>query len=383
MKIAFIMTEKLPVPPISGGAVQIYLDGILPYLSRNHEITVYSVAHPSLAAEELTNNVRFVRLDGIPKEQFIHRVIHQLPKDFDLVHVFNRPKWVNLLAKVLPGTSIGLSIHNEMFRLKKISYGDGEKCIGRVQYINTVSRFIANGIVELYPEANEKVHVIYSGVNVDDYKTLGSEEGRENRRKIRERYGLGNKKVVLFVGRLCEKKGTDILLRAMESVMARIPESALMIIGSSWFGENKSNSYTEKLRKLGDRLSSAGAIIFTGFLTPDAVREHYNACDLFVCPSQWNEPLARVHYEAMAAGIPILTTDRGGNSEVVVEPYNGLLLQDYNNADRMAEKMVYLLKSPEVCRQMGINGRKLAESTFHFGRVAGELEELFQKIELP
>ena len=52
--------------------------------------------------------------------------------------------------------------------------------------------------------------------------------------------------------------------------------------------------------------------------------------DLFVCSSQWNEPLARVHYEAMAAGIPIITTNRGGNAEVMNQGKNGIIIDDYD-----------------------------------------------------
>jgi len=51
--------------------------------------------------------------------------------------------------------------------------------------------------------------------------------------------------------------------------------------------------------------------------------------DIFVCASQWNEPLARIHYEAMAAGLPIITTDRGGNAEIFEDNVNGIIIKDY------------------------------------------------------
>ena len=56
-------------------------------------------------------------------------------------------------------------------------------------------------------------------------------------------------------------------------------------------------------------------VVFTGFIPPSEIPQYYNLGDIFVCASQWEEPLARVHYEAMAAGLPIITTDRGGNEK--------------------------------------------------------------------
>jgi spore coat protein SA len=47
LKIALVCTEKLPVPPVAGGAIQMYIDGILPYLSVRHDITVYCVNTPA------------------------------------------------------------------------------------------------------------------------------------------------------------------------------------------------------------------------------------------------------------------------------------------------------------------------------------------------
>lgn len=59
--------------------------------------------------------------------------------------------------------------------------------------------------------------------------------------------------------------------------------------------------------------------------------------DVFVCSSQWNEPLARVNYEAMAAGTPLITTNRGGNGEVVKHEVNGLVIENYDKPSSFAK----------------------------------------------
>lgn len=371
MKIALVCTEKLPVPPVAGGALQLYIDGILPYISSKHEITVYCVRHPDLMDEEILNDVRYIRLPAIPKQIYIDNVVDCIGDEYDLVHVFNRPKWIGPLSEKLPNTKLSLSLHNEMFRPKKISSEEAESCINRVEFINTVSKFIADGVEQFYPNAAKKLRVVYSGADIESYKTYESLEGRGNKKRLKEKYGLSNYKIVLFVGRVNEKKGVDVLLKAMKIVMDNNSRAALVVIGSKWFGENEVNEYTRSLDELSKQLR--GPVVFTGFLPPDQVREHYNMAEVFVCPSQWDEPLARVHYEAMAAGLPIITTNRGGNAEVVEGYGNGLIVNDYASPVVLSNKIRYLLRNPVLARKMGNVGRKLAEKRYNWARVASDV----------
>ena len=119
MKIALICTEKLPVPPVLGGAIQQYIDGVLPYLSRYHEVTVFCIAHPSLPEQEIVDGVNYIRVPGRNKKEYLNNVMAQLKDEFDIVHVFNRPLWVPVLGKKLKNAKFSLSIHNECFSLKR------------------------------------------------------------------------------------------------------------------------------------------------------------------------------------------------------------------------------------------------------------------------
>lgn len=378
LKIALVCTEKLPVPSVAGGAVQIYIEGILPYISKIHEVTVYCVKHPLLLDEEIVDGVRYIRLDATPKEVYIYNVIERIEEDYDLVHVFNRPKWIKILSEKLPNTKFGLSLHNEMFRPKKIVASEAQQCIDRVEYINTVSKFIAEGVSNFYPEAISKLRVVYSGADLENYKVAWSKEARLTKRKLKAKYGLIGYKVVLFVGRINEKKGVDILLRAMKIVMQYNAKAALVVVGSKWFGENERTEYTEFLEELAGTLK--GPIIFTGFLPPKEVCEHYNMADVLVCPSQWHEPLARVHYEAMAAGIPMITTNRGGNAEVVSDTGCGIVLDDYRNYVKLSSHIRFILRNPNIAHKMGALGRKLAEDNYNWERVAKDVLEGFESI---
>ncbi|NLE24318.1 MAG: glycosyltransferase family 4 protein [Clostridiaceae bacterium] len=376
MKVALVCTEKLPVPPILGGAIQIYIEGILPELSKHHEITVFCIKQESLPDEEELNGVRYIRVAGSNKTEYVRNIKLRLDDSYDLIHVFNRPRWVVRLSKALPKTKFSLSLHNEMMHEEKIPRDMGLTCIKRVEFITTVSKFIADGVIKLFPEAEGKIYTVYSGVDVDKFKPVMSEEGIRNKEILKKELGIEDKKVVLFVGRLGEKKGAEKLITAMKSVMDIRSDVALVVIGSRWYGTNTADEYTKSVVALAESLN--GPAMFTGYLSHEVMPAYYNLADVFVCPSQWREPLARVHYEAMAAGLPIITTNRGGNKEVVEGYENGIVIDDFSNPDAFSEQILLLLDNPEKASAMGLKGRKLAEEKYSWNRVANDLLTLFR-----
>ena len=373
------------MPPIAGGAVQIYLEGIVSYLSAEHDITVFSIQHPGLPEIETKNRVKYVRVPAGTETVYINSLKSSVDNSFDLIHVFNRPRYILELMDKLPDKRFSLSLHNEMFRPEKITDADALKCISKVEFINTVSKYIADTVRTRFPYADNKLHVVYSGVDTNQYKPVWSHDGIMNKNNMKQKYGLQGYKVVLFVGRLSVKKGVDVLLKAMERVMRSNPKTALVIVGSKWYGKNASDNYTKSLQTLSRSL--AGPIIFTGFIPPADIPAYFNMGDVFVCASQWNEPLARVHYEAMAAGLPIITTNRGGNAEVVSGYGNGIVIDDYTNPAAIAGQISSLLNNEAEAHRMGVVGRRLAEQMFSWSRVAKEvirkLEPVGQAAEQP
>lgn len=377
MKIALICTEKLPIPPILGGAIQIYIDGILPVLSKHHDITVFSLRNGKLPDEEISGNIRHIRREGRTANEYLDNIKKVISDEFELIHVFNRPLWVLPLSEVTPNSSFSLSLHNEMFLPKKISPELALKCIDKVRFITTVSQFIADGVKEMYPSAESKLNIVYSGVDIKDYKPSWFEEAAEDRRAMRQQFGLDNHKVILYVGRLGKKKGAHVLIKAMQHIMESYSDTALVFVGSKWYGSNVTDDYVKHLQIMTEKLK--GPVVFTGFIPPREIPGYYNIGDIFVCASQWLEPLARVHYEAMAAGLPIITTERGGNPEVIQNNINGLTVKEYDSSDVMAEKIAYLLENQNVARDMGEKGRRFAEEKYNWNRVAYQLLELINK----
>ncbi|SPU02212.1 spore coat protein [Bacillus subtilis] len=86
-----------------------------------------------------------------------------------------------------------------------------------------------------------------------------------------------------------------------------------------------------------------------------------------------------MHYEAMAAGLPIITSNRGGNPEVIEEGKNGYIIHDFENPKQYAERINDLLSSSEKRERLGKYSRREAESNFGWQRVAENLLSVYEK----
>ncbi|MEK5393139.1 glycosyltransferase [Margalitia sp. FSL K6-0131] len=378
MRILMICTEKLPVPPVLGGAIQTYISGILPYLSKSHDITVLGVNADSLPDEETLDGVHYVRVPGTVFEIYREGVISYLESNqFDLIHIFNRPRLVLPIRKIAPNSKITLSMHNDMFKPDKIEPEEASAVIEEVSNIVTISNYIGEEIKRYFPQAADKIRTIYSGVDIERFLPGHHEKMQNIRNELREKHGLEGKTVILFTGRLSNNKGVDRLVRALPELAKKFNDLALVIVGSKWFSQNDVTDYVAYVRALANK--SPVPVITTGFVSPSEIQNWYAASDLFVCTSQWQEPLARVHYEAMAAGLPIVTTARGGNQEIIERNENGLVVGNPEDPSEFVDKISEILSSKSLMKRMGETGRNLAISKYTWDRVANDVLEVWEQ----
>ncbi|GGD91419.1 glycosyltransferase family 4 protein [Paenibacillus nasutitermitis] len=378
MNILMICTEKLPVPNIRGGAIQTYICGVASILSKHHRITVLGRTDPDLPNEEVSESIRYVRVnsDGV-FDVYSLGVIHFLSQNqeqYDIIHIFNRPRLIAPVHDAVPNARIILSMHNDMFNPEKISRAEGSAAIEQAERIITISNYIGRTIIEYFPQVEPKLKTIYSGVDLSLFAPwTESPYSLQARDSIRTEHNLTSKKVILFVGRLSRNKGPHVLVRAMSHLQQ---DAVLVIVGGAWYNDNTISDYVAYVRALAER--SPIPVITTGYVQAHDVHRWFCASDVFVCTSIWQEPLARVHYEAMAAGLPFLTTNRGGNPEIVRDN-NGLLLMNPEDPMEYAHHLNQLLSNPHLSRQMGLNGRRMVEQHFTWKRVADDILSVWER----
>ncbi|RKL65692.1 lipopolysaccharide N-acetylglucosaminyltransferase [Salipaludibacillus neizhouensis] len=379
MKVLIICTEKLPNPPIKGGAIQTYIAGAIPILSKNHQITILGTNDPKLPHEETIDGVHYVRVPGKLLETYRKGVATYVRENrFDLIHIFNRPRLVSAVHDVAPNSRIILSMHNDMFKKEKIEQEEAKKAINCLDKIITISNYIGEEIVKFYPEAKSKIQTIYSGVDLKRFVPVFTEMGQKLGNSIRKEHNLESKKIILFAGRLSANKGSDVLIHAIHELAKNHPDIALVVIGGRGFSDNRMSDYIAYLRAITYRFPVP--VITPGFVNPGQIQNWFAAADIFVCPSQWEEPLARVHYEAMAAGLPIITTARGGNPEVIEVNKNGVIVEKPEDPMEFVKHLTKLLSNPSLCREMGQYGRRFVERKHSWHRVVSDISQVWDEI---
>jgi len=381
LRVALVCTEKLPVPPVRGGAIQAYIDGVAPLLAREHQVTVISCQDPLLPPEEVRGGVHHLRIPGANRREAYYGAAFAALARLrpEVAVVYNRPRMLPYLARASPGTATVLSLHNEMFEPDKISPVEARQCLETAAATVTVSRYLAEGIARVFPEYRDRLVPIHAGVDLRRFLPRWDPVAREERKRLRRELRLTGRKVILYVGRLTDKKGAHVLLEALGRLSLQEPDAVLLVVGSKWFGaDDPRDDYVRRLRRYAQK-HLPGRVRFTGWVPFDRVHQYYWAADVFCCSSQWQEPLARVHYEAMATGLPIVTTRRGGNPEVVDGLGNGLVVDRYRDPVALAAALGEILADKEKARAMGRQGRRVAEERFSWDRVARDLGEVLAR----
>lgn len=184
----------------------------------------------------------------------------------------------------------------------------------------------------------------------------------------------GRRMVAGIVARIVREKGyVEFLEMAFALLRANKPVTFL-IVGDSL--ETDRDQYGSELRA---RVRASGFVdrfILTGF-TPD-VEEHLKAMDIFVLPS-YREGFPRSILEAMACGLPVVTTDIRGCREAVVDGTTGLIVPP-RDAQALTAAVSHLLDHPELARQMGDAGRRRAVDLFDTKTVEKRFVQVFDSL---
>ncbi|WP_226634520.1 glycosyltransferase [Novosphingobium profundi] len=220
-----------------------------------------------------------------------------------------------------------------------------------------VSRFIAGQAAQA-GAAPEKTTLHYLGIALDKFRP--NYEAREN--------------VVLYVGRLVEKKGLNLLIEALERAGANEQGTTLRIIGD---GPMRDTYLALAKAKLAN-------VDYLGAQPHSRVVEELGKARVFCVPSVPssngdNEGLPISYMEASAAGVPVVSFAQGGILEAVKDGQTGLLAPT-GDVDALAERLERLLLDPELGLRLGRAGRDHVEQVFDVRRQATHLEEIYDRI---
>ncbi|OPY90337.1 MAG: Lipopolysaccharide core biosynthesis protein RfaG [Syntrophus sp. PtaU1.Bin208] len=202
--------------------------------------------------------------------------------------------------------------------------------------VMTNSRRGKKEIIDLYGVPEEKISVIYTPVDSERFRC---DRREEERKKLRRQFGLKrDTSLLLFVGSGFKRKGLTAVLKALP--LLPFPVHLLVV------GKDRPSPY----RRLAGNLGVEKAVTFTGPLSD--VAPCYQGADLFVFPTIY-EPFSNVCIEAMAAGLPVITSRINGASEVLLEGKNGYVIEDPLDPAEIAAK---------IRRGLDISGSAVADA---------------------
>lgn len=216
-----------------------------------------------------------------------------------------------------------------------------------------VSKAVADFLMKRGITRGEKVAVIYNGIEIP----------RLTKKKMEKMKTIG------FVGSLVERKGLDDLFLAMPLVISNLKPQALnlVIVGE---GPEKEN-----LKKLTKKLKIDKFVEFRGFL--DDLSTIYPTFDIYIQPSQ-NEAFGIAPLEAMSYGIPVVASNVGGLSELILDKKTGFLVPP-KNPKALSEAIIKLLKNEKLRKKMGEAARERAKE-FSQERMAKETEKIYCQV---
>jgi len=237
---------------------------------------------------------------------------------------------------------------------------------------------VDRGHLETYYGADEsRVRVVPCGVDLERFSPGSTAAARRQ-------LGLGDERVILFVGRIQQLKGIDIIVRAAASLAERnragkLPPFKILIVGGRAGGEGDDPESREvrRLRSLAHDLGVESYVRWVGALEHEELPTYYRAADVTVMPSTY-ESFGLVAVESMACGTPVVAARVGGLKTTIIDGQTGFLIGPREPA-AYAARLGELLCDDDLRHQMGHAARARA-SLFGWNQVAGQLVELYDSL---
>jgi len=225
-----------------------------------------------------------------------------------------------------------------------------------------ISDMVKQDMMRWYRVPEERIQVVYNGVDIERFHP----RNRQYREEVRRRHGIGDEFIILFVSNNFRMKGLAFLIKALAKIKRKnSPPFKLLVLG-----RDRQDSYLSLARGMG----IFEEVIFAG-ATHEPER-YYGASDLLVHPTFYDACSLTV-LEALASGLPVVTTASNGASGIVTQGQEGFVISDPRDDQTLVEKISFFLNR-EKLEKASIAARHLAES-YSLERNWREMDGVFRK----
>lgn len=263
-------------------------------------------------------------------------------------------------------------ISRKLFKIPFVVYGRGSDVYQSWKFKTIISKHVlknADGVISLteYMKNEFKkitpcnVTVIPNGITLDRFKG--------EKKQLREKLAFSaDETVVIFLSRLNKVKGPKYLIEAAEIIQKQKIKYKVLIVGD---GDEKC-----KLEALTKTKGLCENIFFIGEVPNKEVVEYLVLSDIFVLPTL-SEGFGIVYIEAMASGLPIVTTKIMGVNELVEDGKNGFLV-DTKNPEQIAEKIKVLISDKKLTEEISMANKKKA-TKYSWDRIVSKIEKVYKQ----
>jgi len=267
-------------------------------------------------------------------------------------HLGDNSGTVTLLASALTGIGYSITIHGPHIFFDPTHWALREK-LRYSRFIACISHYCRSQMMLFSDQADwQRLKVVHCGVDIGSFGYAD----------VRRHIGR-----LLYAGRLAVEKGLPVLFESLRTLQERGYQFELTLVGDG--------SDRARLQQLAQQLGVYDRVVFAGYVSEDKVREHLRNSDIFVLPS-FAEGVPVSLMEAMACGVPVLSTFVGGIAELVIPGQTGLLVPAADSG-ALATAIARYFDDFELRQRVSRAARETVASDFNLDTEVAKLADLF------
>jgi len=372
MKICIISDDY---PPLLGG-ISTHVYWLSKYLSEDDRIEKVSVItfNSEIQGEEMINEkLDVLRLQRKKRISTLLSTLKELflRRDYDVFHATTLyPSIPIAFFKIFMNKKSFVTIYGLDALSKTKSRPLFKYALNKADKVIAFSESTKREVARAYNLDEERFKTIYTGI-------FAPELDKQEVEELRNKYNIRQDDfVILFVGRLDERKGVDDLMYAVSGMKEE--KVKFLIVGD---GQER-----EKLMKLRKNLNLERKVIFVGSISYDNVFVFYGLADVFCMPSKYIkekgniEGLGIVFLEAQSYGVPCIGTNSGGIREAIEDGKSGFIVPE-SNPEAIKEKILKLMNDKELYERMSKYAPEFVRKKFSWRRCVDEHIKLYIGIE--
>jgi len=360
MKIVFYI-ESLR----SGGKERRMIE-LIKYLKKN-DFDIYLILMDNeihfKAVIDLNVRILFLKRKFLKKDPILFLSFFKLVKKIkpDIIHVWgNMPAFYALPYSIIMRVPlINSQITNAPEKINKYSFFYLSSCINFLFSKYILSNSIAG--LNSYKPPKNKSFVIYNGVDLNRFN-INTEKNL-----IKKIYKIKAKYAIVMVGTFSKNKDFEIILDVAILANKNGLDLNFVLVGDG------PDFYRINNRKVKENINN---VILTGKV--DNVEEIISCCDIGILLSPNGEGISNAIIEYMALAKPVIANNKGGTRELVINNYNGILLENYDKHE-ILNKINYLINNFNLMLDMGFKGRKIIEEKFTFDKMGENHLSIYKK----